>query len=113
MQQQPKNRTLGLGLTTSTADVYVVPSNYETEVLSIVISNSTGSKRTFSLEWYDSVTATSYVLAEDTEIEANALIQITQPLWLRKGDKLVGSASVDTSVTVSVLVTEYFIPLQF
>jgi hypothetical protein len=113
MQQQPKNRTIGLELTTGSADIYVVPNNYEAEVLSIVISNATGSKREFSLEWYNATNTTAYVLAEDTDIEANALIQITQPLWLRKGDKLSGSADADSSVTVSVLVKEYFIPLQF
>jgi hypothetical protein len=113
MQQQPKNRTVGLALTTSTADVYVVPTNYETEILSIVISNAAGSKRKFFLEWYDSINATTYVLAENTEVEANSLIQITEPLWLRKGDKLSGSADVDSSITVTVLVKEYFIPLQF
>jgi hypothetical protein len=113
MQQQPKNRTVGLELTTSTVDIYVVPNNYETETASVIISNATGSKRTFSLEWYDSINSTTYVLAEDVEIEANAVIQITQPLWLRKGDKLSGSADADTSVTVSVVVSEYFIPLQF
>jgi hypothetical protein len=112
MQQQPKNRTVGLELTTSTEDVYVVPSNYEAEILSIVISNAAEAKREFSLEWYNSTNTTTYTLAQDTEIEANAIIQITQPLWLRKGDKLTGAADVDTSITVSVVVKEYFIPLQ-
>jgi hypothetical protein len=113
MQQQPKNRTVGLVLGTADADVYSVPPNYEAEIVSIVITNTTSGNKSFSLGWYDAASTNTYEIAEDTEIRNNGIVQITQPLWLRKGDKLVGSASVDTSVTVSVLVTEYFIPLQF
>jgi hypothetical protein len=113
MQQQPKNRTVGLELTTSTKDIYTVPANYETEMLSIIITNATAAYKKFSLEWYDSANSETYVLAEDTPIRDNGIVQITQPLWLRKGDKLSGSADVDSSITVSVLVKEYFIPLQF
>lgn len=113
MQQQPKNRTVGSVLGTATADIYRVPNNYESEIVSIIVTNVTTSYKDFSLGWYDASTATTYAIAEDTVIGDNSLIQITQPLWLRKGDKLVGSASAAASVTVSVQVTEYFIPLQF
>jgi hypothetical protein len=113
MQQQPKSRTIGFVLGTADADIYAVPNNYEAEIVSIVITNTTTAYKTFSLGWYDAESTDTYKIAEDTEIRNNGIVQITQPLWLRKGDKLSGSAAADDSVTVSVIVTEYFIPLQY
>jgi hypothetical protein len=110
---ETKNRTLALELTTSDATIYTVPTNYETEVQSIVISNAAGAKRKFTLEWYNSATSSYYALASEVEIEANAIIQVTVPLWLVKGESLRGSADVASSIVVTVYVKEHFIPKQF
>lgn len=113
MNQQSKNRTIGFELSTSAEDIYVVPSNYETEVTSIIISNAIGTNKTFSLSWYNDEAGVMSILAQDCEIGKNSIVQITDPLWLRKGDKITGLASDNSAVTVSIVVKEYFLPLQY
>lgn len=110
---ETKNRTVALELTTADSTIYSVPINYEAEVQSIIVSNVAGSKREFTLEWYNAVSTTYFALAKDVDIEANSIIQMTGPLWLVKGESLRGSASVDSSVVITVYVKEYFIPKQF
>jgi hypothetical protein len=110
---ETKNRTVALELTTGGGTIYSVPANYETEVQSIIISNAAASKRTFTLEWYNSATASDVALAYNVEIEGNAIIQATTPLWLVKGESLKGSANIDSSVVITVYVKEHFIPKQF
>jgi hypothetical protein len=106
-----KNRTVGLELTTGNQDIYTVPSNYEAEIDSIFVSNASSSNVTFSLDWYDAQNTTYYTLAETVELLGNSMLQINnEPLWLFKGDKLRGLASVGSAVTVIVKVRETFIP---
>jgi hypothetical protein len=110
---ETKNRTVALELTTGGGTIYSVPPNYEAEVQSIIFSNAASSKRTFTLEWYNSTTASDIAIASNVEIEGNAIIQATTPLWLVKGESLKGSANIDSSVVITVYVKEHFIPKQF
>lgn len=112
MMQPSKNRTISLDLTASNQDIYTVPANYESNVVSIVISNAVSAERKFSLDWYSAENATWYTLAESTPIVGNGVVQFENTLWLRKGDKLRGLANVTSSVTITIKVQEYFIPLQ-
>jgi len=108
---ETKNRTVGFELTTSNADIYTVPSNYEAEVDSIFISNASGSKVTFSLDWYDSQSTTYYTIAETVELLANSMMQINDdPFWLFKNDKLRGLASANSAITVIVKLKESYLP---
>ena len=85
-----KNRTVALELGTSNSDIYTVPNNYETQVKSIFISNLTGNQVTFSLDWYDSSTTTYYTITEATKLLPNAIIQITESLWLEEVSQFIG-----------------------
>ena len=108
---ETKNRTVGFELTTSNSDIYTVPSNYEAEVDSIFISNASGSKVTFSLDWYDSQSTTYYTIAETVELLANSMMQINDdPFWLFKNDKLRGLASANSAITVIVKLKESYLP---
>ena len=108
---QTKNRTVGLELTTSNQDIYTVPSNYEAEVDSIFVSNASLSNVTFSLDWYDAQSTTYYTMAETVELLGNSMLQINDdPLWLFKGDKLRGLASVGGAVTITVKLKESYMP---
>jgi hypothetical protein len=108
---ETKNRTVGLELTTSNADIYTVPANYEAEVDSIFISNASSSNVTFSLDWYDSQNTTYYTIAETVELLANSMMQINDdPFWLFKNDKLRGLASANSAVTVIVKLKESYLP---
>lgn len=110
--QPPKNRTISKELTASNADLYIVPANYEANITSVVISNAVSAERKFSLDWYSAEEGVWYTLAESTPIVGNGVVQFENTLWLRKGDKLRGLANVTSSVTITIKVQEYFIPLQ-
>tara|TARA_R100000951_G_scaffold49618_1_gene41940 strand:+ start:1218 stop:1556 length:339 start_codon:yes stop_codon:yes gene_type:complete len=107
---QTKNRTIGVELTTSNQDLYVVPDNYETNIKSIYINNASSSTATFSLDWYDVKQTTFYTMAEAVSMPPNSLLQITESMWLYKGDKFRGLASSNSAVTVIFNIEETFIP---
>lgn len=105
-----KKRTISLLLTGTDQTIYTCPPNHETEVTSIIISNAAGATRTFSLDWYDLTATATHSLADEVDLEANSLIQITDGLWLEAGDYLQGQASATSSVTVTLRIEEYFFP---
>jgi len=108
-----KKRTVGLDLTTSNQDIYIVPANHEASIKSIFISNLTGTQVTFSLDWYDSANTTYHTIAEATKLRPNGLIQITEGFWLLKSDKIRGLASANSSVHITINVEEEYVPKQF
>jgi hypothetical protein len=105
-----KNRTISQMLTTSNADIYTVPAQYESAVKSVYVNNASSSAVTFSLDWYDSSTTTFYTLAETVSMPANSLLQITDAMWLHKNDKLRGLASAGSAITITFNVEEAFVP---
>ena len=108
-----KNRTLGLQLGTSNANIYTVPSNWEGIVSSILITNLTGSVQTVSLDWYDSAATTYHPITKQTQVPPNGIIQLTDVLYLGHGDLIRGLAGAVSSVNVSIRVEEVFSPAQF
>lgn len=103
-----KNRTVAKELTTSTADVYVVPAAFKADVSSIVIANSTDAPVDVTVSWREATTATSFVLFGEISMKPHSTLQITQPLFLDKNDKITAVASVNSAITVSVRTEEYF-----
>lgn len=103
-----KNRTLSKVLSTSNGTVYTAPARWEAEVHSLIVTNTSSTSKTVSLEWYDSITATWYYLLKDTPLGANSIMQIEQPLYLNPTEGIRGLASANTSVTVTVKVYEAF-----
>ena len=103
-----KNRTIGALLTTSNVDIYTVPTRYVAEVSSIVISNASSNAKTFSQDWYDTVTSTWYTIAELVTLQPNSFLQITHSFMLQAGDKFRGLASAADSITVSIRVEESY-----
>lgn len=103
-----KNRTVAKELTTSTSDVYVVPAAFKANVSSIVVANRTNGSVRVTLSWREATTSTSYVVFGDVDMKANSTLQITQPLFLDKNDKITAVASVNSAITVSVRTEEYF-----
>ena len=104
-----KNRTIGKELTTSNQDLYTVPAQWEANIKSIYVNNTSGSAVTFSLDWYDSQNTTYYIMAETVSLPPNSLLQITDSMYLYKADKFRGLASANSAVTVIFNVEETFI----
>jgi len=104
-----KKRTLSLELTTSNQDVYTVPKRFNADISSIIVSNTSSSSVTFSLDWYQSSSTTYFTIAETVTMVPNSILQITEyPLYLEKNDLIRGLASAGSSVTVTIATEEYF-----
>lgn len=103
-----KYRTVAKELSTSTSDVYAVPSSFKSTVDSIIIANKSTGYVDVSIDWYSALNATDYALAGSIRLEPNSTVQITDPLFLEAGDKIKGSATVVSSVVVSVRVSEEY-----
>lgn len=103
-----KNRSLGLTLATSNADVYIVPTSFKATIDSIFISNITSSAITFNLDWYKLSNTTYYPIATTVRMEPNSILQITDALYLEAGDKIRGLASAGTSIVVTIRVKEQY-----
>lgn len=103
-----KNRTVGLELTTSTQDIYLVPNNFKATVDSIVVANKSASFVKVTLDWYSALNTTSYVVFGDITLEPNSSMQITDPLYLEEGDKIRGVANLGSSIVVSVRTSEEY-----
>jgi hypothetical protein len=105
-----KNRTLGVTLTTSNQDIYIVPPTFKADVDSIFITNTTTSFVTFSLDWYNSAASTYHTIAETIRLEPNSMLQITKAFYLLQNDKIRGLCSVNNAVEVSVKTLEQYAP---
>jgi len=108
-----KNRSVGLQLATTNSTIYTVPPNWEAYITSIYIANESSSPVTFSLDWYESATSTTFAMAEKVQMLPNSMIQITDVLSLGQGDTISGLASASSSITISLRVEEAFTPTQF
>lgn len=103
-----KNRSIGSEIGPVSTDLYTVPTQYEANVKSIFLTNGTSSTRTVTLTWYQSSTNVTWPVTTNLEMVANGIIQITDSLYLNKGDKF--SASADAiGVNIHFNVEENFI----
>lgn len=103
-----KSRTLSTTLTTSNQDVYTAPNQYSALVRSILISNTTSSLQTVSIDWYDDSETAYHTVLEQTEIPANGVLQLTDSLWLDKEDKIRALAGAGSAIELSIFVQEVF-----
>lgn len=103
-----KNRTLGKVLTTSNQTIYTAPDRWNGAVHSLIVTNTSSSSKTVSLEWYDSAAASWFYLLKDTLLGPNSILQIEEPLYLVPTEGIRGLASANSSVTVTVKVYEDF-----
>ena len=107
-----KKRTLSVELTTANQDVYTAPASFSGDINSIIVSNTSGSSVTFSLDWYDDSATAYHTIAETVKMTPNSILQITEyPLYLEKNDKIRGLASSNSSITVTVSAEERFVPV--
>ena len=97
-----KYQTVSLELTTSNQDIYTVPVQFTADIVSIFITNLSGTTVTFNLDWYDSSATTYHPLADEVEIVGGGMIQVTESLQLDPSDKIRGLASANSSVQITI-----------
>lgn len=104
-----KNRTFGKELLLTNSTVYIAPPRFEGSVDSIIVSNTSASTVTFSLEWYESSSSTYYKIANQVKMYPNSILQLTDGFILQPGDFIRGLSSVANSITISIKVKEEFV----
>lgn len=85
-------------LTTSDQDVYVCPATQEASVHALVFSNLTAGAITVSIKRYIAATATTQQLVAALSVAANGTVNWPKPMNLAVGDKIIASASANSSV---------------
>lgn len=85
-------------LTTSDQDVYVCPATQEASVHALVFSNLTAGAITVSIKRYIASTATTQQLVAALSVAANGTVNWPKPMNLAVGDKIIASASANSSI---------------
>lgn len=85
-------------LTTSDQDVYVCPATQEASVHALVFSNLTAGAITVSIKRYIAATATTQQLVAAKSVPANDTINWPKPMNMAVGDKIIASASANSSI---------------
>lgn len=85
-------------LTTSDQDVYVCPATQEASVHALVFSNLTAGAITVSIKRYIAATASTQQLVAALSVAANGTENWPKPMNLAVGDKIIASASANSSV---------------
>lgn len=85
-------------LTTSDQDVYVCPATQEASVHALVFSNLTAGAITISIKRYIAATATTQQLVAAKSVPANDTINWPKPMNMAVGDKIIASASANSSI---------------
>lgn len=85
-------------LTTSDQDVYVCPATQEASVHALVFSNVTAGAITISIKRYIAATATTTQLVAALSVAANSTFNWPKPMNMAVGDKIIASASANSSI---------------
>lgn len=85
-------------LTTSDQDVYVCPSTQEASVHALVFSNLTSGAITISIKRYIQSTGTTQQLVAALSVAANSTFNWPKPMNMAVGDKIIASASANSSI---------------
>lgn len=85
-------------LTTSDQDVYVCPATQEASVHALVFSNLTAGAITISIKRYIASTATTQQLVAALSVAANSTFNWPKPMNMAVGDKIIASASANSSI---------------
>jgi hypothetical protein len=88
--------------TTSSADVYTVPSLTKTLITNIVVSNQDSTARTFTIVLYNNASALNIPFATQTVVPARDSVIIDAKTLLDVGDIVRISASVNSQVTFHI-----------
>jgi hypothetical protein len=103
-----KNRTTAVVLTTSNQDVYTAPNLFKSNIDSILVTNSTSSAVTVTMEWWNETTNVYTKLLGSTSIKAGGIVQITDCLAIEQKDVIRALASANSAITVTIRATETY-----
>lgn len=93
-------------LTTTDQDIYVCPSTQEASAHALVFGNTTGGAVTITLKRYTQATAATTTLISGKSVAANSTYEWPKPINLAVGDKIIASASANSSITLDLDVYE-------
>lgn len=93
-------------LTTTDQDVYVCPATQEASVHALVFSNVTASAITITIKRFIQTLGTTTTVVNAISVAANSTYQWPKPMNLAVGDKIIASASANSSIVVDYGVYE-------
>ena len=103
-----KNRTVAVSLTTSNQDVYTAPPSFKATVDSILITNSSNSVATVTMEWWNKTLNQYTKLLGGTIIQAGGVVQISDSMAIDQDDLIRALASAAEAITVTIRATETY-----
>jgi|DEB0MinimDraft_12_1074336.scaffolds.fasta_scaffold149023_2 hypothetical protein len=98
---------------TGDTDCYVVPKNFMSHVKHLLLTNSNGSSRTFTIKIYEKIPnttttiMTSHSLATITSL---SVFTLEKPIFLSSEDKIVIAASHASSIVSTIAAEEFYNP---
>lgn len=104
-----KNVTIGKELILTNTTIYTAPPRFEANVDSVIVSNMSLGIVRFSIDWYDSKTATYFTVADQVIMYPNSVLQLTDGFILQPGDSFRGLATVANVITVIAKIKEEYI----
>lgn len=93
-------------LTTSDQDVYVCPATQEASLHALVFSNVTGGAITITVKRYIAALATTTTVMSGKSVAANSTYEWPKPINMAVGDKIIASASANSSIVADYGVYE-------
>lgn len=93
-------------LTTTDQDVYVCPATQEASVHALVFSNVTAGAITITIKRFIQTLGTTTTVVNAISVAANSTYQWPKPMNLAVGDKIIASASANSSIVVDYGVYE-------
>lgn len=93
-------------LTTTDQDVYVCPATQEASVHALVFSNVTAGAITITIKRFINSLGTTTTVVNAISVAANSTYQWPKPMNLAVGDKIIASASANSSIVVDYGVYE-------
>lgn len=94
--------SVGALLTTSDADIYVVPANFKADIEKLIISNNSALAVNVTVKWYDAAKVATFTLLENRSVPANNSIELDNVLLLNASDKIIASAATGSVIRFSV-----------
>lgn len=85
-------------LTTTDQDVYVCPATQEASVHALVFSNVTAGAITITIKRFIQTLGTTTTVVNAISVAANSTYQWPKPMNLAVGDKIIASASANSSI---------------
>jgi|SRR6056300_619650 len=100
---------------TSDTDVYIVPKNFSSHVVNVMLSNSNSANQDYTLKIYEKLTNNTHTLFTSHPVTGKDFENVftnTLPLFLHAEDKIIVAADTADTLTTLIAAEEFFDPVR-